>query len=261
MFTFPLLLTNNMFTFPLLLTIYAGFTHAFETDHLLAVGNIVSRRNRVWLSMKDGIFWGLGHSSTIFLIGVLMIIFRIGSAEHSFHYFEATVGLMLIALAVYRLVKFFRGKKLLVHSHSHTHSSLFKPAKYTHEPLQLAKPHQHLHIHLEPKDSFTHTHNHTHGHSHKLAYGVGLVHGLAGSGALVLLVMAQIKSPLDGLVYLLVFCAGCVGGMLVAAGLFSIPFSKKIIQAPALQNLLIIATCLLSLIYGGKVIYDNVLLF
>jgi high-affinity nickel permease len=58
-----------MFTFPLLLTIYAGFIHAFEADHLLAVSNIVSQRNNVKLSLKDGIFWGLGHTSTIFLVG------------------------------------------------------------------------------------------------------------------------------------------------------------------------------------------------
>ena len=57
-----------MFAFPLLITIYAGFTHAFEADHLLAVSNIVSQRNSIWSSMKDGIFWGLGHASTIFFM-------------------------------------------------------------------------------------------------------------------------------------------------------------------------------------------------
>lgn len=250
-----------MFTFPLLLTIYAGFTHAFETDHLLAVSNIVSRRDHVWSSMKDGIFWGLGHSSTIFLIGVLMIVFKVSIAEHSFHYFEATVGVMLIGLAVYRIIKFIRGKKLVIHKHSHSHL----PGGHPHGKLQLATEHQHLHVHFGPKSTFAqshvHPHTHSHGHSHKLAYGVGLVHGLAGSGALVVLVMAQIKRPFDGLIYLLVFCAGCIGGMLVAAGLFSVPFSKKLIQAPALQSLLVIATCALSLMYGGKVIYDNVIQF
>jgi len=245
-----------MFTFPLLLTIYAGFTHAFEADHLLAVTNIVSRRDHIWLSVKDGIFWGLGHSSTIFLIGILMILFKVGISEHSFHYFEATVGLMLIALAVYRLQKFFRGKKLVIHTHGHTHS----------HPHSHDDGHKHLHVHFAPKQDFQHTqlhlhtHTHTHDHSHKLAYGVGLVHGLAGSGALVLLVMAQIKNPYDGLLYLLVFSAGCIGGMLVAAGMFSLPFSKKLIQAPVLQTILIVATSILCLVYGGKVIYDNLML-
>jgi ABC-type nickel/cobalt efflux system permease component RcnA len=235
-----------MFTFPLLITIYAGFTHAFEADHLLAVSNIVSQRDHIWSSVKDGIFWGLGHSSTIIFIGVLMIMFKVGISEHSFHYFEATVGLMLIALAVYRIVKFFKDKKLVIHKHGHQHAE---------------GEHEHLHVHIAPKQAFHHAHLHTHSHhhTHKLAYGVGLVHGLAGSGALVLLAMSQIKSPAQGVLYLVIFSAGCIIGMLVAAGLFSVPFSKKLIQAPVLQTILIIATCLLCLLYGGKVIYDNLL--
>jgi len=75
-----------MFTFPLLLTVYAGFTHAFEADHLLAVSNIVSQRNSMRSSMKDGIFWGLGHASTIFFIGLLMIVFKASIQDSYFHY-------------------------------------------------------------------------------------------------------------------------------------------------------------------------------
>jgi cytochrome c biogenesis protein CcdA len=236
-----------MFTFPLLLTIYAGFTHAFEADHLLAVTNIVSQRNHIWSSIKDGIFWGLGHSSTIIFIGILMIMFRVGISEHSFHYFEATVGFMLIALAVYRLIKFFRDKKLVIHRHHHEHEG--------------EGEHQHLHAHIVPKHEHVHAHPHTHSHSHthKLAYGVGLVHGLAGSGALVIIAMSQIKSPAQGVLYLVVFSVGCIVGMLTAAGLFSVPFSKKIIQSQILQSALIIITSVLCLLYGGVVIYNNVM--
>jgi hypothetical protein len=190
-----------MFSFPLLLTIYAGFTHAFEADHLLAVSNLVSRRNNTMLSMKDGIFWGLGHSSTIFFIGVLMILFKVGISEH--------------------------------HEHHGTQ-------------------HKHLHVHIGKEQK--------HSHTHSLAYGVGLVHGLAGSGALILIVMSQIKSPVDGLIYLVIFSAGCIVGMLVAAGLFSIPFSKKMMQARILQSFLILTSSVLCLLYGSKVIYENLVL-
>ncbi|MBS1667964.1 MAG: sulfite exporter TauE/SafE family protein [Bacteroidetes bacterium] len=225
-----------MLSFPLLLTIYAGFIHAFEADHLLAVSNIVSQRSNMKSSMKDGIFWGLGHSSTIFLIGLLMIIFKVGISEHSFHYFEAMVGFMLIALAIYRLLKFFKNKNIAVHVHPHTHG----------EGL-----HKHLHVHSGGQ--------HSHQHTHSLAYGVGLVHGLAGSGALIVIVMAQIKSPIDGLAYLLIFSMGCVVGMFVAAGLFSVPFSKRIMQAKSLQSVLIIITSSLCFVYGAKVIYENLI--
>ena len=225
-----------MFTFPLLLTIYAGFVHAFEADHLLAVSSIVSSRNNIRSSMKDGVFWGLGHTSTIFFIGILMVVFKAGISEQYFRYFESLVGVMLIALAVYRLVKFFRAKKIIIHAHPHTHDG---------------EQHKHLHVHIGEK--------HEHHHKHSLAYGVGLVHGLAGSGALILIAMSQMKSPIDGMFYLLIFGGGCIVGMLVAAGLFSIPFSKKLIQAQTLQSFLIIVTSLLCLLYGGKVIYDNLM--
>lgn len=225
-----------MFSIPILLTIYAGFTHAFEADHLLAVSNIVSQRNNIRLSLKDGIFWGLGHASTIFFIGILMILFKVSISVVYFHYFEATVGSVLIALAIYRLVKFFGTKKVVVHAHAHLHEG---------------EPHKHLHVHVGTE--------HKHHHEHSLAYGVGLVHGLAGSGALILVVMSQIKGPVDGLIYLVIFGAGCITGMLIAAGLFSIPFSKKIMKAHALQAFLIITSSLLCLLYGGKVIYENLL--
>lgn len=225
-----------MFSIPLLVTIYAGFIHAFEADHLLAVSNIVSQRNSSRLSLKDGMFWGLGHASTIIFIGILMILFKAGISEQYFHYFETIVGIMLITLAIYRLVKFFQTEKLMVPvgAAAHTHSI-----------------HQHLHMHDSKTGRFNHTHS--------LAYSVGLVHGLAGSGALILVVMTQMKGPVDGLTYLVIFGAGCVMGMLLAAGLFSIPFSKKIMQAHRWQTIIIISSSLLCLLYGGKVIYENLI--
>jgi len=223
-----------MFSFPLLLTIYAGFTHAFEADHLLAVSNIVSQRNNMKSSVKDGAFWGLGHASTIFFIGLLIIVFKAGISQSRFHYFEAIVGVMLITLAAYRLLKYFGRKKIVIHSHPHIHSE---------------ENHKHLHMHVGEI--------HEHHHTHKLAYGVGLVHGLAGSGALILLVVQKIKTPLDGLIYLLIFAFSCIVGMMVAAGLFSIPFSKKIMNAKILQVFLVITSSALCLLYGGKIIYEN----
>ena len=186
--------------------------------------------------MKDGVFWGLGHASTIFFIGVLMIVFKAGISDQYFRYFEALVGVMLIVLAVYRLVKYFQNKKIIIHAH----------------PQHVAdEKHKHLHVHIGYK--------HEHHHKHSLAYGVGLVHGLAGSGALILIAISQMKSAVDGLMYLVIFGMGCIAGMFVAAGLFSVPFSKKLMQAQILQSVLIITTSLLCFLYGGKVIYENLL--
>lgn len=224
-----------MITFPILITLYAGFTHAFETDHLLAVSNIVTSRNRTVSAMKDGMFWGLGHTSTIFVIGIIMLLlkFRIGAGY--FGYFEAFVGLMLIFLGIYRLQKWFKEKKPVLHTHQHAHAD--------------GHVHSHTHIHTINKTG--------HSHSHFPAYGIGLVHGLAGSGSLMILVMSQMKTVTNGLGYLLIFGLGSVAGMMLAAGFFSLPFSQKMLRSRMLQMSLVFLSATLCIAYGSWVLYTN----
>lgn len=196
--------------FKIFLTIYAGLEHAFEADHLLAVNTLVSHRENLKQSLKDGIFWGVGHTTTIFLLGILMIGFKLNIGENIFKNFEAGVGIMLIFLGIYRVFKLFFPKQ----------------------------------------------HNHTHNTS-RAAFGVGLIHGLAGSGALVVLVISQMKSPFEGLMYILIFGLGSIFGMFLAAYLFSIPYTKTLLKSKKLQASLVIISSLLCIIYGGKVVYEN----
>lgn len=202
--------------FPLLFAAVVGFTHAFEVDHLLAVSSIVTRRRSVWESVKDGVYWGLGHTSTILAIGLLMIMARVAITDAAFGYFEAGVGLMLVILGVHRMVKTWQ------------HERYHQQAHHQHEP-----------------------------HNHRLAYGVGLVHGLAGSGALVLAVMANLKSSFDGIAYLLVFGAGSIAGMLLASGVFSLPFSRKLNLSQGARSMLTVLSSLLCIALGVKVIWEN----
>ena len=197
----------------LLLAVYSGFTHAFEADHLLAVSNLVTNRRKTSFAIKDGIYWGLGHTSTILSVGLVMIYLKIQVSEVIFNYFEASVGVLLITLAFFRLRKFHRTKH----------------------------------------------HEHSHHHPHHLAYFVGLVHGLAGSGALIVLVMTQIQSTLEGLLYLGIFGIGSMIGMLVAAGLLSIPFTKKLIGSNNLQVAMILISCTLCIFFGTMIVRDNLL--
>jgi high-affinity nickel permease len=218
----------------LLYALYEGLVHAFEADHILAVTNIVSQRNKIFPALKDGIFWGLGHTSTIFLVGIVMILFRVNIPEGSFSYFEAAVGLMLILVASYRLFLFFREEKnIIVHTHSHEHAGENK--------------HLHLHVHYSGKNL------------HKASYGIGLVHGLAGSGALVVLVMTQIKTVTNSLLYLVLFGFGSIVGMMLVAGVFSVPFSKKLFGAKRLRVTLVIISSVLCFAYGCYVIYNNLI--
>lgn len=201
-------------SFPLLFAAIVGFGHAFEADHLVAVGNIVTKRDKLALAIKDGIYWGLGHTSTIFLIGLVMIVGKATFLNGYFGYFEAIVGLMLIILGFFRLYQYFNKRN---------------------QPQQLM-------------DSAG---------NHHLAYGVGLVHGLAGSGAMVLLVMTEIQSSFNSMIYLAIFGIGSIVGMLVAAGIFSLPFSKKITSNQTLQLGLIILSSLLCIGYGAYVVIEN----
>lgn len=196
--------------FKIFLTIYAGLEHAFEADHLLAINTLVSHRENLKQSLKDGIFWGIGHTTTIFLVGILMIGFKLNIGENIFKNFEAGVGIMLIFLGIYRMSKLYF-------------------------------PKQHIH-----------THN-----TSRAAFGVGLIHGLAGSGALVVLVISQMKTPFEGLMYILIFGLGSIFGMFLAAYLFSIPYTKSVLKSKKLQASLVIISSLLCIIYGGKVVYEN----
>lgn len=200
---------------PLLFAAVVGFQHAFEADHLVAVSSIVSKRNNTFLAVKDGIFWGLGHTSTILLIGLLILVGKIVMPEQVFSYLEACVGVMLVVLGFYRLFKFFK--------------------------------YRNNHIHLIDE-----------GKNHHLAYSVGMIHGLAGSGAMILLVMTEIKETFDSILYLLIFGFGSIVGMLIAAGFFSLPFSKRFANNELIQSILILTSATLCIILGFFVIYENI---
>lgn len=202
---------------PILFAAFVGFGHAFEADHLVAVSNIVTKRSKLNLAIKDGIYWGLGHTSTILLIGIIIIMGKLVVDEKYFGYLEACVGVMLLFIGLYRFRTVF---------------------KYNSSG----------HFHLTNDTSH-----------HHVAYGIGAVHGLAGSGVMVLLVMTEIKETFPSLLYLLIFGLGSVIGMLLASGLFSLPFSKLFTQNRKVQMILIILSSALCVFFGGKIIYQNII--
>ncbi|MGB3850839.1 MAG: urease accessory protein [Tunicatimonas sp.] len=195
----------------LLFAALIGFGHAFEADHLLAVSNLVTQRQNPRMAVKDGIYWGLGHSSTIFLVGLIMIVGKSTLLNGHFHQFEALVGGVLIALGVHRLYRW-------------QHQVAPRPGRS----------------------------------QYQLAYGVGLIHGLAGSGTMVLLVMSEMEGVVPSLLYLLVFGIGSVGGMLTAAGVFSLPFAQDFARRRADWRAgLVLLSSLLCIGYGAWIIFKN----
>jgi high-affinity nickel permease len=224
-----------MINIPILLTLYVGFAHAFETDHLLAVSNMVSNRNRFLKAIKDGMYWGLGHTTTILVVGVIFLLLKFQISQAYFKLFEAGVGLMLIVLGVYRVWLWNKMQRPMLHTHLHTHTDGIE--------------HKHTHLHTIV--------NQNHHHSHLPAYLIGLVHGLAGSGALILIVMSESATTYNGLCYLLLFGLGSVGGMMVAAAAFSLPFMPKILSNKNFQTFLIFVSAILCVGYGIYVVKEN----
>jgi ABC-type nickel/cobalt efflux system permease component RcnA len=143
---------------------------------------------------------------------------------------------MLVLVSSYRLFLFARDEQTTVNFHKHRH--------------QHAGVNQHLHTHVHP----------TRKHLHKTAYGVGFVHGLAGSGALVVLVMTQIETITNSLLYLVLFGTGSIAGMTLVAGVFSIPFSKKLTHSNTVKTTLVLLSSILCFAYGCYVIYRNLYL-
>ncbi len=221
---------------PFLLAALVGFRHAFETDHLVAVSNIVTKRNSTFLAIKDGTFWGLGHSSSILIVGIVMLLLRWAIPESYFQSMEGAVGVMIIVLGIFRLYQFFKQTPLRIHAHEHIHDG---------------KAHSHIHIHTEPVNKQSHY------HQHKISFGVGIIHGLAGSGVLIAAAMAAMKTIGSSLLFLIIFSIGCIAGMMIAAGILGLPFSKKLQSFGRVQQVLVVASCIVCIILGSKIMLEN----
>ena len=192
---------------PLLTTLLVGFLlgmeHALEPDHVVAVSTIMIQHRTWGRSSLVGVFWGLGHTATLFLVGLGGILLRVRIPDWLAPLAETAVGLVLLALAA-SIVKGYLTEK--VHAHVHRHGG---------------EVHVHFHSHA---GSEAHDHDHA-TPRHRTSLLVGMVHGLAGSAALMLLVLASIRTPASGLLYILTFGIGSIVGMLGLSALIGLPFA------------------------------------
>ena len=198
-----------------LLTILAvglvfGLKHATEVDHVVAVSTIVSQQRNVWRSTLVGAMWGAGHTASLLITGVIVLSLRIAIPERVSNWLEFCVALMIIGLGAIALWRSLL-KRNDVHVHEHSHDGV-----------------SHVHIHFHETAT---RHQKARAHSHAIsAVGIkpvliGAVHGLAGSGALTLLVLTQLQSAWVGFFYLAVFGVGSVLGMILMSGLIGLPFA------------------------------------
>lgn len=188
-----------------------GFKHATEVDHVVAVSTIVSEHRSVFKSALVGGLWGAGHTISLVIVGVLVLVFRVAIPTPVARWLEFGVALMIIMLGALALLRVLR-KRAEVHLHRHSHDG---------------QSHVHIHFH----ENKTRHEGIDAPHSHAISQIgfkpllVGAIHGLAGSAALTLLVMTQIHSVSLGLLYLGVFGLGSTLGMLLMSGLIGLPFA------------------------------------
>ncbi|MEH6947626.1 urease accessory protein UreH [Bacillus sp. JJ634] len=210
-----------------------GIKHAVEPDHVIAVSTIASQSKKLWNASLAGVFWGMGHTATLFIVGIILIFMKGDLPEKWAMSLEFLVGIMLVYLGVKTILAF---KNLHVHQHEHDGD-------------------KHLHVHSHDHGG-KHEHKHQHGKvSYLKSLLIGFVHGLAGSGAMVLLTMSTVKSIGEAAIYILIFGAGTVVGMLFFSTVIGIPFvlSKKRI---AINRTLILTTGAISTIFGIFYMYN-----
>ena len=225
----------------LALGIILGLRHALDPDHVVAVSTIVSEYRNPLRSFWVGISWGLGHTTTLFVIGIVIIALRLTIPDRLALFLEFAVGIMLVGLGA-QVIYNFQKKK--VHQHAHGHEE---------------DAHTHFHSHVEnPAHSPEH-----HGARgvgkpffRKKSYFIGTVHGLAGSAALTLLVLTYIESPLVGLAYIALFGLGSVLSMGIVTIFISFPFVFSAGRLPSLNRYIQLGVGVLSILFGGFMMYQ-----
>jgi sulfite exporter TauE/SafE len=221
----------------LLLGFALGVRHAVEADHLAAVSAIVSERKGVWGSSLVGGLWGVGHTAALLAAGLALVAFGVRVGGRLEQALEFSVGLMLVALGARALAKLARGGR--VHLHVHEHGG---------------RAHAHPHLHDGESEEAPHTHHGLRLDARTLA--VGVVHGLAGSAALMLLILSAIASPLARLLYVAVFGLGSVGGMMLMSALVSLPMRLTAARFGRAHLALRCAAGAFSLCCGLSMLYD-----
>lgn len=238
----------------LLLGLLFGIQHATDADHVIAVATIVARTRRFGAGALVGAFWGVGHTVTVTAVGVAILVFDVTMTSRVALSLELVVALMLIVLGILRIVWVFRDSEAVpvahlgephphepgpaLHSHAHTHGDVVHRHPHVHPPARLLRA------------------LHTLGLAQALRSAlVGLVHGLAGSAAVALLVLSTIRGTVGAVGYLLLFGVGTILGMTAITGLLSLPFTVRTPWMLRGRRALALTTAAVSLAFGLYLVF------
>jgi len=237
---------------------FLGMRHATDPDHVIAVTTIVSRQQSIRHAALIGILWGVGHTITILIVGSAIILFGIVIPPRLGLSMELSVGLMLILLGVLNL------------------SGIMRWITETFTPMQLE---QQTHSHSIGNSVYSHSHSHLPEKQDRDAtaapdrwmdrtfgklgiyqvvrpLAVGLVHGLAGSAAVALLVLTTIRVPSLAVSYLLVFGIGTIAGMMLITMAIAVPFKYSKTRFARLNRSLGVISGIISVAFGVFIVYE-----
>ena len=217
-----------------------GMRHATEADHLAAVATLATRSRSLRHTVLQGVAWGTGHTLTLMLCGGAVLVLGVVVPARAAQALELAVGVMLVVLgadALYRL------RRERVHFHAHRH-----PDGVTHF---------HAHSHRgesAPHDPARHEHRHLRGLPGR-ALLVGMVHGMAGSAALILLSLEALRSPAWGFAYVAIFGLGSILGMALLSAAIAVPLRLTSRRMTRAYDGLSVAVGLATLVLGCYIVY------
>ena len=243
---------------------FLGMRHATDPDHVIAVTTIVSRQRSVRHAALIGALWGLGHTITILVVGSAIILFGLVIPPRLGLTMELSVGLMLILLGIVNLSGLMRwitetltpmhsGQPVGWGQHSHPHGH----GDFIHSHLHGHSPENHGHLEgATPLGWMDGTFGRLGLYQIVRPFAVGIVHGLAGSAGVALLVLTTIRVPLAAVLYLLVFGVGTIAGMMLITAAIAIPFTFSEGRFTRLNRGLGLASGLASLAFGLFIVYE-----
>lgn len=223
----------------LVLGFLIGMRHATDADHVAAVASLATRSRSLPESVRLGMAWGLGHTVTLFVVGSAVLILDTMLPETTAQILELAVGVMLVLLGLDVIRRIVQER---IHVHAHRHDD---------------RRHVHAHAHerARPHDAAAHAHRHPRVVPVR-ALLVGLVHGMAGSAALVLLALGTIQSVWLGMVYILLFGLGSIAGMAILSLAIALPLRFTAQRLGRLYGALTAAIGLFTVGIGAEIVWE-----
>ncbi len=216
-----------------------GMRHALEADHVAAVASLATRSHSIGDTLRQGVAWGAGHTLTLFVFGSLVLLLDAVIPEQLAQGLEFMVGLMLVGLGLDVLRRLLRDR---IHFHIHRHAG--------------GEQHFHAHSHTGETGHAAVHHHHHQGRFPLRALLVGIMHGMAGSAALILLTLQSVHSPLTGMLYIALFGVGSIAGMAVLSAIIAIPLRSSASGLTWLHNGLQAVIGTSTLVLGSVMVYD-----